>query len=155
MSRRTHQPRDVTSFNGSLRVVIYGRLPDVQTAKSYLIIDEELAQARTLCATNAWLVVGECLETTGDCDGNGPAVFQRLIDQAGHDARAFDIILIHAHSHLFQNDFAREATVGRLADAGVRLVSTVQEIDDDPVGVLVRQVIARFDEYQSRQLARS
>lgn len=41
--------------------------------------------------------------------------------------------------------------VRRLAKVGVKLVSITQELCDDPAQVMMRQVIALFDEYQSRE----
>jgi len=44
--------------------------------------------------------------------------------------------------------------VRRLARAGVRLISITQELGDDPAQVMMRQVIALFDEYQSKENAK-
>jgi site-specific DNA recombinase len=41
-----------------------------------------------------------------------------------------------------------------LAKRRVRLVSITQEAGDDPVQVMMRQVIALFDEYQSKENAK-
>ena len=42
----------------------------------------------------------------------------------------------------------------KLAKHGVRLVSITQELGDDPAQVMMRQVIALFDEYQSKENAK-
>ena len=42
----------------------------------------------------------------------------------------------------------------RLRKAGVRLVSITQDLGDDPMSVMVRQVFALFDEYQSKENAK-
>jgi site-specific DNA recombinase len=44
--------------------------------------------------------------------------------------------------------------IRRLTKHGVRLVSITQESGDDPSQVMMRQVIALFDEYQSRENAK-
>jgi site-specific DNA recombinase len=44
--------------------------------------------------------------------------------------------------------------VRRLRKAGVRLVSITQDLGDDPMSVMVRQVFALFDEYQSKENAK-
>src|SRR6202022_4489713 len=41
--------------------------------------------------------------------------------------------------------------VRRLAKAGVRLVSITQELGDDPMSNMIRQIMALFDEYQSKE----
>ena len=42
----------------------------------------------------------------------------------------------------------------RLRKAGVRLVSITQDLGEDPMSVMVRQVFALFDEYQSKENAK-
>ncbi len=44
--------------------------------------------------------------------------------------------------------------VRRLAKNGVRLVSITQELGDDPTSNMIRQIMALFDEYQSKENAR-
>ncbi len=43
-----------------------------------------------------------------------------------------------------------EFYVRKLAKNGVKLVSITQEMDDDPMHVMMRQIMAPFDEYQSK-----
>jgi DNA invertase Pin-like site-specific DNA recombinase len=38
--------------------------------------------------------------------------------------------------------------------AGVRLVSITQELGDDPMSNMIRQIMALFDEYQSKENAK-
>ena len=47
-----------------------------------------------------------------------------------------------------------EFYVRKLAKHGVQLVSITQELGDDPAQVMMRQVIALFDEYQSKENAK-
>jgi DNA invertase Pin-like site-specific DNA recombinase len=44
--------------------------------------------------------------------------------------------------------------VRRLANNGVRLVSITQELGDDPMSNVIRQIMALFDEYQSKDNAK-
>lgn len=44
-----------------------------------------------------------------------------------------------------------EMYVRKLAKCGVRLASITQELGDDPTQVMMRQIIALFDEYQSKE----
>src|SRR5258708_8797438 len=50
--------------------------------------------------------------------------------------------------------FQLEFYVRRLAKNGVRLVSITQELGDDPMSNMIRQIMALFDEYQSRENAK-
>ena len=80
--------------------------------------------------------------------------FQRMIDAATTKPPAFDVILVHSFSRFFRDQFQLEFYVRRLAKAGVRLVSITQELGDDPMSNMIRQIMALFDEYQSKENAK-
>jgi site-specific DNA recombinase len=61
---------------------------------------------------------------------------------------------VHSFSRFFRDAFGLEFYVRKLAKPGVRLVSITQELGDDPAQVMMRQVIALFDEYQSKENAK-
>src|SRR5690606_32007945 len=65
-----------------------------------------------------------------------------------------DVIVVHSFSRFFRDAFGLEFYVRKLAKHGVRLVSITQELGDDPAQVMMRQVIALFDEYQSKENAK-
>ena len=65
------------------------------------------------------------------------------------EATAFDVILVHSFSRFFRDQFQLEFYVRRLAKNGVRLVSITQELGDDPMSNMIRQIMALFDEYQN------
>jgi site-specific DNA recombinase len=64
------------------------------------------------------------------------------------------VILVHSFSRFFRDQFQLEFYVRRLAKNGVRLVSITQELGDDPMGNMIRQIMALFDEYQSKENAK-
>jgi DNA invertase Pin-like site-specific DNA recombinase len=66
----------------------------------------------------------------------------------------FDIIVVHSFSRFFRDHFELEFYVRKLAKNGVKLISITQEIGDDPVHVMMRQIMALFDEYQSKENAK-
>lgn len=70
-----------------------------------------------------------------------------MIERACDGENAFDVIVAHSF-------FGLEFYVRKLAKHGVRLVSITQEPGDDPAQVMMRQVIALFDEYQSKENAK-
>jgi hypothetical protein len=80
--------------------------------------------------------------------------FQRMIDAATIKPPAFDVILVHSFSRFFRDQFQLEFYVRRLAKNGVRLVSITQELGDDPMSNMIRQIMALFDEYQSKENAK-
>ena len=77
-----------------------------------------------------------------------------MIERACDGENAFDVIVVHSFSRFFRDAFGLEFYVRKLAKHGVRLVSITQELGDDPAQVMMRQVIALFDEYQSKENAK-
>src|SRR5207237_1316777 len=65
-----------------------------------------------------------------------------------------DAIVVHSFSRFFRDQFQLEFYVRRLAKNGVRLVSITQELGDDPTSNMIRQIMALFDEYQSKENAK-
>jgi DNA invertase Pin-like site-specific DNA recombinase len=72
---------------------------------------------------------------------------------ASSDGAPFDVVVVHSFSRFARDHFALEYHVRRLRKAGVRLVSMTQDLGDDPMSVMVRQVFALFDEYQGKREA--
>jgi site-specific DNA recombinase len=44
--------------------------------------------------------------------------------------------------------------VRRLVKKGVKLTAITHELDDDPMSVMMRQIMALFDEYQAKESAK-
>ena len=66
----------------------------------------------------------------------------------------FDVLVVHSFSHFFRDHFEMEFYVRKLAKNGVKLVSITQEMGDDPMHQMMRQIMALFDEYQSKENAK-
>jgi site-specific DNA recombinase len=77
-----------------------------------------------------------------------------MIDAATAKPPMFDVILVHSFSRFFRDKFQLEFYVRRLAKIGVRLISITQELGDDPMSNMIRQIMALFDEYQSKENAK-
>jgi len=77
-----------------------------------------------------------------------------MIDAATTKPAALDAIQVHSFSRFFRDQFQLEFCVRQLAKNGVRLVSITQELGDDPMSNMIRQIMALFDEYQSRENAK-
>ena len=69
-----------------------------------------------------------------------------MIDAATTKPPPFSVILVHSFSRFFRDQFQLEFYVRRLAKNGVRLVSITQELGDDPMSNMIRQIMALFDE---------
>lgn len=79
---------------------------------------------------------------------------QRLLDMATSGGSPFDAVVVHSFSRFGRDHFALEYNIRRLRKAGVRLVSITQDLGDDPMSVMVRNVFSLFDEYQSKENAK-
>ena len=101
-----------------------------------------------------WSVVAEYVEPGASATDDKRPEFQRMIERACDGDNAFDVIVVHSFSRFFRDAFGLEFYVRKLAKHGVKLVSITQELGDDPAQVMMRQVIALFDEYQSRENAK-
>lgn len=86
-------------------------------------------------------------------DDNRPEL-QRMLDMATAEGAPFAVVLVHSFSRFARDHFALEYHVRRLRKNGVRLVSMTQDLGEDPMSVMVRQVFALFDEYQSKENAK-
>lgn len=134
------------------RAALYMRVSTGRQAESDLSIPDQRRQATAFCKARGWEVVSEFVDAglSGTTD-NRPEL-QRLLDLATNGAPPFDVVVVHSLSRFMRDAFLQEMHVRRLAKAGVRLVSMTQDVGDDPVGVMVRQVFALFDEYQSNEI---
>ncbi len=77
-----------------------------------------------------------------------------MIEAGTSKPAPFDVVVVHSFGRFFRDHFELEFYVRKLAKNGVKLVSITQEMGDDPMHVMMRQIMAPFDEYQSKENAR-
>lgn len=140
--------------SGALRACAYLRVSTGRQAESDLSIPDQRKQIAAFCANKGWSLLSEYVEPGASAMDDNRAEFQRMVERATDDDYPFDVIVVHSFSRFFRDAFGLEMYIRRLAKAGVRLVSITQELGDDPAQVMMRQVIALFDEYQSRENAK-
>ncbi|WP_244659487.1 recombinase family protein [Bradyrhizobium guangdongense] len=126
----------------------------MRQAEVDLSIPDQRSQTASYCERQGWQVIAEYVEPGASAMDDQRPEFQRMIERASDDDRPFDVIVVHSFSRFFRDAFGLEMYIRRLAKYGVRLVSITQELGDDPSQVMMRQVIALFDEYQSRENAK-
>ena len=137
-----------------VRAALYLRVSTGRQAESDLSIPDQRRQAKAYCASRGWEIVADYVEPGLSATDDRRPEFQRMIDAATTKPPAFDVILVHSFSRFFRDQFQLEFYVRRLAKAGVRLVSITQELGDDPMSNMIRQIMALFDEYQSKENAK-
>jgi site-specific DNA recombinase len=134
-----------------VRAALYLRVSTGRQADNDLSIPDQRRQARAHCASRGWEIVADYVEPGVSATDDRRPEFQRMIDATTTKPPAFDIIVVHSFSRFFRDQFQLEFYVRRLAKNGVRLVSITQELGDDPMSNMIRQIMALFDEYQSKE----
>ncbi len=138
----------------AVRAALYLRVSTGRQADSDLSIPDQHRQAKGYCASRGWEIVADYVEPGASATDDRRPEFQRMIDAATAKSPPFDVILVHSFSRFFRDQFQLEFYVRRLAKNGVRLMSITQELGDDPMSNMIRQIMALFDEYQSKENAK-
>lgn len=149
----THAKR-INSLASAPRAAVYLRVSTGRQAEHDLSIPDQRAQTKAWVAQRGWTAAAEYVEPGASATDDKRPEFQRMIERACDGENAFDVIVVHSFSRFFRDAFGLEFYVRKLAKHGVRLVSITQELGDDPAQVMMRQVIALFDEYQSKENAK-
>jgi site-specific DNA recombinase len=137
-----------------VRAALYLRVSTGRQADNDLSIPDQRRQAKGYCASRGWEIVADYVEPGVSATDDRRPEFQRMIDAATAKPPAFDHIVVHNFSRFFRDQFQLEFYVRRLAKNGVRLVSITQKLGDDPMSNMIRQIMALFDEYQSKENAK-
>jgi site-specific DNA recombinase len=133
------------------RAALYLRVSTVRQAEKDLSIPDQRKQVTAYCRGKGWPVVHEFEERGASATDDKRPVFQEMIEAAAQPDRSFDVIVVHSYSRFFRDAFQSEFYLRRLRKYGVGLVAMTQETGDDPMSQLVRQILALFDEYQSKE----
>jgi DNA invertase Pin-like site-specific DNA recombinase len=133
---------------------LYLRVSTGRQADNDLSIPDQRRQAKGYCTSRGWEIVADFVEPGVSATDDRRPEFQRMIDAATSKPPPFGVILVHSFSRFFRDQFQLEFYVRRLAKNGVRLVSITQELGDDPMSNMIRQIMALFDEYQSKENAK-
>ncbi len=155
-ARREHIPGNGVALASAsaARAAIYLRVSTGRQAEHDLSIPDQKAQTQAWVEQRGWSVVAEYVEPGASATDDKRPQFQRMIERACDGENAFDVIVVHSFSRFFRDAFGLEFYLRKLAKHGVKLVSITQELGDDPAQVMMRQVIALFDEYQSKENAK-
>ena len=154
------QEQNTQTINGHVagtaptRAALYLRVSTGRQAEQDLSIPDQKKQTKAWCEARGWEVVAEYVEPGASAMDDKRPEFQRMVERACDGERAFDVVVVHSFSRFFRDAFGLEFYVRKLAKHNVKLMSMTQELGEDPAQVMMRQVIALFDEYQSRENAK-
>ncbi len=137
-----------------LRAALYLRVSTARQAEHDVSIPDQKRQGDAYCASRGYHLVETYVEPGASATNDRRPEFQRMIEAGTTKPAPFDVVVVHSFSRFFRDHFELEFYVRRLAKNGVRLVSITQEMGDDPMHVMMRQIMALFDEYQSKENAK-
>src|ERR1700716_1273537 len=145
---------DVTPGAALAKAVLYLRVSTGRQAESDLSIPDQRRQITSYCLAKGWDVAAEFVEPANTATDDRRPAFQAMIDAAVVKPPTFTVIVVHSFSRFFRDQFQFEFYVRKLAKNGVRLISITQDLGDDPMSVMMRQIMTLFDEYQSKENAK-
>jgi site-specific DNA recombinase len=136
------------------RAALYLRVSTTRQAEHDVSIPDQRKQGEAYCASRGYQLVETFVEPGASATNDRRPEFQRMIEAGTSKPAPFDVVVVHSFSRFFRDHFEMEFYVRKLAKNGVKLVSITQEMGDDPMHVMMRQIMALFDEYQSKENAK-
>ncbi len=134
-----------------MRVALYLRVSTKRQAEQDLSIPDQRKQLEAYCRQYGWTVAAVYVESGASGTTDNRPEFQNMISAAREKPRPFDIILVHSFSRFARDSVDLELYVRDLDKLGIRLKSITQETNDDPMGDMMRKMVAIFDEHQSKE----
>ncbi|WP_085936603.1 recombinase family protein [Enhydrobacter aerosaccus] len=145
---------EATAASTAAKAALYLRVSTGRQAESDLSIPDQRRQITAYCVAKSWDVATEFVEPGNTATDDRRPAFQAMIDAALVKPPTFSVIVVHSFSRFFRDQFQFEFYVRKLAKNGVRLVSITQDLGNDPMSVMMRQIMTLFDEYQSKENAK-
>ncbi|WP_454850465.1 recombinase family protein [Rhizobium binxianense] len=136
------------------KAALYLRVSTGRQADNDLSIPDQRRQIENYCLGKGWEVAAEYVEPGNTATDDRRPAFQSMIEAAMTKPPVFTVIVVHSFSRFFRDQFQFEFYVRKLAKNGVRLISITQDLGEDAMGNMVRQIMTLFDEYQSKENAK-
>lgn len=136
------------------RAALYLRVSTARQAEHDVSIPDQRKQGEAWCEVRGYKLVETYVEAGASATNDRRPEFQRMIEAGISKPAPFDVVVVHSFSRFFRDHFELEFYVRKLAKNGIKLVSITQEMGDDPMHVMMRQIMALFDEYQSKENAK-
>ena len=137
------------------RAVLYLRVSTGRQAEQELSIPDQRRQTTDWCNRQGLAIADEFVEAGASATDDRRPEFQRMVEYVCDRQNQVAAVIVHSFSRFMRDSFAFEFYVRRLAKSGVRVLSSTQDVgEDDPAQLMMRKVIALFDEYQSKENAK-
>ncbi len=136
------------------KAALYLRVSTGRQADNDLSIPDQRRQIENYCLGKGWEIAAEYVEPGNTATDDRWPAFQAMIEAAMVKPPTFAVIIVHSFSRFFRDQFQFDFYVRKLAKNGVRLISITQDLGEDSMGNMVRQIMTLFDEYQSKENAK-
>jgi DNA invertase Pin-like site-specific DNA recombinase len=146
--------KEIASMTVPQRTALYLRVSTARQAEHDVSIPDQKRQGEAYCQSRGYQVAETYVEPGASATNDRRPEFQRMIEAGTSKPALFDVVIVHSFSRFFRDHFELEFYVRKLAKNGIKLVSITQEMGDDPMHVMMRQIMALFDEYQSTENAK-
>jgi hypothetical protein len=132
-----------------LRAALYLRVSTARQAEHDVSIPDQRKQGEAYCLSRGLELVDTFVEAGASATNDRRPEFQRMIEAGTSKPAPFDVVVVHSFSGFFRDHFELEFYVRKLAKNGVKLLSITQEMGDDPMHVMMRQIMALYDAIES------
>lgn len=127
-----------------LRAALYLRVSTARQAEHDVSIPDQKRQGEAYCEARGYQLVETYVEPGASAINDRRPEFQRMIEAGTSKPAPFDVVVVRSFIRFFRDAFDMEFYVRKLAKNGVKLLSITQEIGDDPVHQMMRQIMALF-----------
>ena len=138
-----------------LRAALYLRVSTARQAEHDVSIPDQKRQGEAYCASRGYQLVETYVEPGASATNDRRPEFQRMIEAGTSKPAPFDVVVVHsasaASSATTSNSSSTSASSPRTASSwspSPRRWATI------PMHVMMRQIMALFDEYQSKENAK-
>lgn len=134
-----------------MKAAIYARYSSTQQR-------EESIEAQLRACTDyinaqpGWTLTAEYIDRAFSARSDQRPEFQRMIEDAKR--KRFDVLVIHKLDRFSRDRYDHAFYKRELRQAGVQLVSVLENLDDSPESVVLEAVLEGFSEYYSKNLGR-
>ncbi len=138
-----------------LRAALYLRVSTARQAEHDVSIPDQRRQCESYCASRRCQLVETYVEPGASATNDRRPEFQKMTAAGTAGPAAFDVVIVHSFSRFFRDHFELEFSVRKLAKNGVRLVAMTQELGNDPMHIMMRQIVALLIKIVALQTSRS
>lgn len=117
-----------------------------------LSIEAQLRACTEFALRNGYSIVENYIDRAQSARSDRRPAFQDMISDAKR--HRFQVVIVHKLDRFSRDRYDHAIYRRELRNAGVKLVSVLENLDDSPESVVLESVLEGFSEYYSRNLSR-